>query len=213
MTDGEHVRDEHHLVVGYALGDEMVALDDVDAPGFVLVGDGVVARRAPVAVLLDERLADHDGLARRAGALGHETANEKAHASIFESEARFVFEVAVKARAAAVRADDEADFVGESLVEGGALARLQHVRPIRGEGFARLRDGGSTGFGRHRFARGVVPGRAVELLMQRAAARIFVVADDDAAGLGNVFPDNNGGAHGSKGSFALWCWPKGSGAP
>ena len=108
----ERIGYEHHAVVGDALGDKAAAAHGIDHPGFVAVGDGIVARFARIAVTLEKLAGDFDGLTRGFGALGHEAAQEKGNTPVREIGA-----FRVKGASARVRADDEACFVRKALIK------------------------------------------------------------------------------------------------
>ena len=62
----------------------------------------------------------------------------------------------------------------------------------------RLRQPGAARLGREHLARGMVRCGVKERLVKRASARVFIVADDDAAGFRNGLADDDGGAHSLK---------------
>ena len=85
VTDGKHVRDEHHFVVRNAFGNVVVALDYIQAPGFIFVCNGVIAGRTEVAVFIQEFCCNFHGFASRVSTFGHDAAKQEPDAPFFQA--------------------------------------------------------------------------------------------------------------------------------
>ena len=190
VTNGKVVRKEHDLVVWDALGDVVTALDDVDDPGFVLVGDRIVAGRAEVAVLFNDFTGDLHGFAGVVSAFGDRAAEEEADAAVDKLGVGVGEFGTVEGAAAAVRADDEAGTVREALVEARA-GHVEHVGPIGVKRFRNVGNHGAARFGHERIGtRLMLLGRIEEFLMKHSSAGVFRMADHDATCFGHVLADD-----------------------